>query len=176
MSRCIHSFHFTLVDREVGSHWPRNYRLPGLPTSLTFSRADVEMQKQSPMLQWPEDGGAVWLAFGPFRNPWLRARHRRKYLQFPQPPPKSSLFHRCQDISTLHLPHGAQKNDTSNRRGGCKDASLSVRSHSVLSCHFAAGDCNLPASCAATSAVGDPISLTYFSSGPGRGGISGQGK
>lgn len=92
---------------------------PPSPHEPHFQPGQRRMGKPSLMLSWPDAGGAAWLAFGPCRNPWLRARHRRKYLQFPQPPPNSSLFHRCQDISSLDLPHGAQKNDTPNWSGGC---------------------------------------------------------
>lgn len=93
--------------------------IPSSPHEPHFQPGRRRMGKPSPKLPWADTGGAAWLAFGPCRNSWLRARHRRKYLQFPQPPPNSSLFHRCQDISSLHLPHGAQKNDTPNRPGGC---------------------------------------------------------
>lgn len=119
VSRSYSHIRLHVRRRQRGNHRLRNPRFPRLPTSLIFSRAEVKWGNQVPSCPWPDTGGAAWLAFGPCRNSWLRARHRRKYLQFPQPPPNSSLLHRCQDISSLHLPHGVQKNDTPNRPGGC---------------------------------------------------------
>lgn len=119
VSRSYSHIRLHVRRRQRGNHRLRNPRFPRLPTSLIFSRAEVKWGNQVTSCPWPDTGGAAWLAFGPCRNSWLRARHRRKYLQFPQPPPNSSLLHRCQDISSLHLPHGVQKNDTPNRPGGC---------------------------------------------------------